>query len=148
MSTVSIDALIQHAATLGFRAELEPRATLGGDMYAITIERTSDEGSWSVTKTDIALARTLDGAVAQATYALARMAPTLKKHLANLPDALEPEDKLRPTVGVSLDGVVTVLRVERDGSVHLSPDDIQAIAEAVVDLIHAGYEEADGAPGS
>lgn len=128
---MNIEALKEYAARFGLQAELDTRTTSEGDRFVITVERSPDEGMWSMPATDIALAKTIEDAADQAKIALDRMRPRLVAQLKALPEPIEDEDRLALAAGVSSEGVVTTLRVERDGTVRLAAEDIEAIAAAV-----------------
>lgn len=119
--TASLDTVRAAAASLGLTVDLqepkdaEPR---------IVVSRKADD--WSVEPQAIAIGRT--GLEDRAMTALREMAPRLQKVLANVP---QDEERLAISAGIASDGTVTTLRVERDGTVRLSPEDIEAIAEAV-----------------
>lgn len=128
---MNVDQLVEYAAKFGLTAEVGSRVTLDGDRFVIAVQRPPDAGQWSMPSTEIAMAKTIEVAVEQAKIALDRMRPRLEKQLAKLPEPIEDEQRVQLSAGVSTDGVVSMLRVERDGTVRLAAEDIEAIAAAV-----------------
>jgi predicted RNase H-like HicB family nuclease len=134
---VTGDEVTQVAANLGLELEIASRMSPTGALFVVSVARAPEAGSWSMVPTEIAAAKDIDEAIARAKTALERMQPRLSKQLAQIPEPIEDEHMVQMTAGVSSDGVVTILRVERDGTVRLASEDIEAIAEAIYERLRA-----------
>jgi len=121
-------AATAYAERMGLRLDISQDAS--GMLHVSVDHEARDPDDWSLVPTEIAIghdpAIVADKSIAQ----LRDMEPRLTKML----DALAPEqpDRLAIAGGLSSDGVITALRVQRDGTVRLSLEDIDAIADAVV----------------
>jgi hypothetical protein len=123
------------AADLGLELEIASRMSPTGALFVVSVERSPQAGTWSMVPTEIAAAKDLDEAIGRAKTALDRMQPRLSKQLARLPEPIEDQEMVKMTAGLSSDGVVSILRVERDGTVRLAAEDIEAIAEALYERL-------------
>lgn len=93
----------------------------------LTVGREADD--WSLPRTLIAIGT--EGIHDRALATLATLKPQLQREL----DAVvkdEKDTRLEIAAGIASDGTINPLRVERDGTVRLSPADIKAIAAEVV----------------
>lgn len=124
---VTFEALRKAASALGLTVEATDRGSGVPSRYAVSVGREAPD--WQMERRTIAIGQTEPVVVRQSLAALNQIAPQLRKRLQD--DAPEP-DQVGLAAGLSADGTVTALRVERDGSVRLHPDDIEAIAAAVL----------------
>lgn len=127
----SIEAAIEHTARrYGLHSIVQRRPD---GMAEVCVEREGDD--WSLERTSIAIGHDPEIVSRRAIEALRKMGPKLQKRLDQ--EMPEPPDSLTLAAGVASDGTVTTLRVERDGTVRLSPDDIDAIATRVMERMAA-----------
>lgn len=119
------------AAQAGLTLSLSSRPSPTGELFVVSVSRES--GDWTLSPTEIAVAKSPEEAARRAMDAIATMLPRLNKHLVAMGTGSD-EQMLNIAAGVSSEGVVSTLRVERDGTVRLAGEDIEAIAEAVYRL--------------